>query len=175
MNFMLSIIKFTKFKPITKFKKFELHNRMHANFFADLQGREDDVEGRYDASSSVAKRRGPPPPPEKSPLRRRVTSPEAVAARPEVTSEVSESMRRPVVELEEATADDLQNRDVNKTFLKSLYSCHFLGRIAYTHNTRRGCQCQRQCQSKSFNVAGIAELLQSPRRRSRAQDYVGKD
>jgi len=26
MNFMLSIIKFTKFKPVIKFKKFERHN-----------------------------------------------------------------------------------------------------------------------------------------------------
>jgi len=32
------------------------------------------------------------------------------------------------------------------------------------------CQCQCQCQSKIFNVATIAVLLRSPRRRSRVTE-----
>jgi len=38
MNFMLSIIKFIKFKPIIKFKKFESHNYgFYCDKFGDIQ------------------------------------------------------------------------------------------------------------------------------------------
>jgi len=36
MNFILSIIKFIKFKPIIKFKKFERHNYEGANLFVSV-------------------------------------------------------------------------------------------------------------------------------------------
>ena len=88
---------------------------------ADIEPRRADNEDDYDDASDVVgsnvKRR---PPPQKSPLLRRVTSPEAVmrsSAPAEVTSEVGESIPQPVIEECSRSVAESQDYDIRSYLL----------------------------------------------------------